>query len=708
MQFETIEIQIVTPHEERPKKRLKRQIFLIHEHGNPLMLGSGRYADVALASGGVNLTETTEFFAVKFLRRDPGSNVFSAKARDRFFEELQKSSLYGTRARPGTFIPFRGFSRICDPPTDLGPQEFYERKIVEEFQAEIDETSLANKAKAYPHLSDEFKSRIQGEFFVMDAAFGTLDDLLVFQHTWESSKVYSIPDSTLTRGLATIATLRGALVKELLHEFGLSAADGAAHSGFSILRAIGKHNKPLYYAITLSLLRKIAESLASVHSFKFNEEGFLAHRDLKPGNFLIAGNPDQPSICLTDLGFVSGVESIKQGIDTGPASAKEPNVLAPGSYMFRAPEQIESGYEIFFSKVDDDHKKIRIHCQREVKVDKGDWIDCDDFKFPGSGLTKTEVVEVEPPGSGNANTITVTLGDPFVPSAPTKLYYHGYVIKLSGQHSDIFSLGCIFYYIVSGGKNPEKFYSKCLEEDSSSGNSLISEIYGYCFSIASMLCCDGESFEPGLGLYDELRHEKKLHEIAEFVMKAPPREGDEGQGVITRLFEKVTHTHSPHEARTSEVNRRMRFWTYAESMRQSPSVQYFLKDASGNPLPFPILYEIVKCMLRDKPDSYVKRDSVFLKSYFDCELESKVGEVAQKVAHIQAKCEFCSVPNPQQYAALTDHPTLELLVLLRLLQNSGHGPTSRESKPVQAPASSEEHFMSSSDSGDGVGDISTA
>jgi hypothetical protein len=38
----------------------------------------------------------------------------------------------------------------------------------------------------------------------------------------------------------------------------------------------------------------------------------------------------------------------------------------------------------------------------------------------------------------------------------------GALVKASGQHSDIFSLGAVIYFIASGGRNPEEFWSRCV------------------------------------------------------------------------------------------------------------------------------------------------------------------------------------------------------------------------------------------------------
>src|ERR1051325_11003922 len=495
----------------------------------PVILGSGRYAIVALACNHSDPMQADGFYAVKFLKEDRRSQTFSNIGRFRFFEELTNVMKLADEVEALPVVKYIGFGRFLtgwnSRKRRFKPNTYEE--TLENRYGQLLSNTAANNKSAFSKAPTDFRRELQGDFFVMELGLGTLDDVLFYNHPWREQEIHkNLPD---IRPSKFISKLRSASTEQLSSflntlgekggaQFKDSIGTRQAASGFRILEAIHSADPLLRYWIILDMFRSIADAVAQLHSKPGGPSaGYLAHRDLKPGNFLIIGYEGTLELALTDLGFVSGVESILRGTDTMGMSAKEPGVLTPGSYMFRAPEQIEAGFEIHFVLDAADKQQIRLKTGPEVRAEVGDWIECDDLSTKASKLNMLQIVAET---SSSSREQTVTLDREFEHTLD-QLYYHGYLIKPSGQHSDIFALGSILYYIISGGKNPEKFYQKCLEPEYGQVSEAMSQVYDSCFYLASMLCldyqhvlrdihmeCGKEASAPRL-YADELKSEEK-------------------------------------------------------------------------------------------------------------------------------------------------------------------------------------------------------
>lgn len=686
-----IPLYIATGLEDTQGKKIIKEIFFILHDGKPVIMGSGRYANVALASNSSNPSSATEFYAIKFLKYDDQSLMFSQIALRRFYEEINKTRTFGID-KFDHFVQYVGFSNIfTTPPYDnILREETEDEKEVLEFvsREQYAESSKRNYESIVNNLSREFLDKLQGDFFVMRAEHGTLDDLITYQHPWRDHTLYTV-STKLRDALAEFRNRKEVFIRKLFDDLNkksqleerVEIGEISDFSGINILRLIGKLSNPLKYRIIIDLFTQILASVRNIHE-TLSEDGALAHRDIKPGNFLISLQPPEINyfnIKISDLGFVSGVNSIINGSDTMARSSKEPGALALGTIPFRAPEQIDNGYEIHFTisaengNNDENHTTITFLNIGDKILEPGDWLESQEVFF-GSKENARQVAKIEDIRIED-NLFIVTLQTKIIPIVP-KLYYHAYIVKQTSQHSDIFSLGSILYFLSSGGKNPEKFYVKCLEPSLSQENEDIKKIHGSCMTLAIALCLDETAI-----VEDEIKannYGKYTTDFDQELMRFKKQS-------LFELKEKTVFGYIIHRTQTSRLGAHELLHGYLKSMKINPIIRYYLTDTNGKPIPFSILFEIIKCMTRNKRHSYVStedfnsdvgktvksdatKDSPITrqtKSFSELDLKQLVGSIYKNLVSIKESETKSSNYNIQPYSELGE-PADKILMSLRM------------------------------------------
>ena len=689
--IKAIPLYVATGLEDTNRKKIIKEIFLILQDGKPVIMGSGRYANVALASNSSNPASTTEFYAIKFLKYDDQSLMFSQIALKRFYEEINKTRIFGID-KFDHFVQYVGFSNIftIPPYENIIREESRDEKEVLEYvsREQYEESSKRNNVSIPNNIPKEFLDTLQGDFFVMKAEHGTLDDLIVYQHPWRDHNLYTI-SSKLNNALTEFRRRKENCIRRLFNDLNDKAklterveVDRISDfSGINILRLIGKLSIPLKYRIIIDLFSQILASVRNIHETE-SEDGALAHRDIKPGNFLISLQPPEINyfnIKITDLGFVSGVHSIVNGSDTMARSSKEPGALALGTIPFRAPEQIDNGYEIHFTISDEttnngeNETTITFLNTGDKILEPGDWLQSQEVFFGSkentNQNTKIEDIKIED------NLFKVSLKTKIIPIVP-KLYYHAYIVKQTSQHSDIFSLGSILYFLSSGGKNPEKFYTKCLEPSLSQEDEDIKKIHGSCMSLAIALCLD--DINTVKGEIEANKYEKYSTEFDKELMKFK-------KDSLFELKEKTIFGYIVHRTQSSRIGANELLHGYLKSMKINPVIKYYLTDTNGDPIPFSILFEIIKCMTRNKRHSYVTTVNGIsklderegnssgkdlsltrkAKSFSELDLKDLVGEIYKNLVSIkESKTASCNY-NIQPYSELGE-PADKILMSLRM------------------------------------------
>ncbi|GJQ58357.1 MAG: hypothetical protein D8M57_05970 [Candidatus Scalindua sp. AMX11] len=689
--IKAIPLYIATGLEDTNGKKIIKEIFIILHDGKPVIMGSGRYANVALASNSSNPSSATEFYAIKFLKYDDQSLMFSQIAIRRFYEEINKTRTFGID-KFDHFVQYVGFSNIFTAPPygNILREETQDEKEVLEFvsREQYDESAKRNNESVANNLPKEFLDKLQGDFFVMKAEHGTLDDLIIYQHPWRDHKLYIVSDK-LGEALTEFRSRKEVFIRKLFNDLNNKAqleerveiGEITDFSGINILRLIGKLSNPLKYRIIIDLFTQILASVRNIHETT-SEDGVLAHRDIKPGNFLISLQPPEINyfnIKISDLGFVSGVKSIIDGSDTMARSSKEPGALALGTIPFRAPEQIDNGYEIHFtisdenSDSDGNRTTLTFLNIGDKVLEPGDWLESQEVFFGSKEnarqITKIEDIRIED------NLFIVTINAKIIPIVP-KLYYHAYIVKQTSQHSDIFSLGSILYFLSSGGKNPEKFYTKCLEPSLSQENEDIKKIHGSCMSLAIALCLDETNV-----VEEEMEANKYTKYSTDFDVELMRFKKQS----LFELKEKTVFGYIIHRTQTSRLGANELLHGYLKSMKINPVIRYYLTDSNGKPIPFSILFEIIKCMTRNKIHSYVSTENgnsegantqesatskdcpttIRTKSFSELDLKNLVGSIYKNLVSIkESETKSCNY-NIQPYSELGE-PADKILMSLRM------------------------------------------
>lgn len=767
----TVELQIVQPETSNEVPQVKK-VYLIVRGDEPVRLGSGRYAYVVAAAGNADLRTAQEFYALKFLKFDKDSSAVSKNARTRFYEELDKTVRF--QSARGTIVRCVGCSRVLElPPFAFESKEDRvknERAFEDRFGVKdqngatvrnvYQETALDNTKAIRGRVNASFLGDIQGEFYAMGAEEGTLDDLLFDNRPWSQRPIFSVwarlrerleellvDETAVTRFLETIRnpdhlrhiSPRDATRLEQSKRSRPRPEKPANNGGLALMNYIGAYSPTTKNRIAVSLAAALVDTVRDLHTARADDgkrfpDGWLAHRDLKPGNFLLSYARNKNfELRISDLGYTVGSEAAGGFGPTLDASMREPGVLAPGSYLFRAPEQISGSVEIRFHVDDAENGVISFSDIGAVASPQvGDCIECQELEFligksapvadrvRGTKVLVTEVDYGADRGATGDEPVRITVDGSIVTrdKSGEDDWYVGYINRTSGQHTDIFAFGCILYLIASGGRNPERFYMRCIEnllkEDrvareaidlrQPSGESAalaerrpLEFLQDDCFSLALALCCD----DPDAIADDVARYIDAPREDVEMLRTAPAVEFGAAQkavgnaplsrlgtvrlvrpSVFECLARQPMHRHRPRLARlprTARPNLAL-LERYLELLRESETVQRYLRDVNGFGLPFPIVYEVVRCVVRDRPDSYVRRPDPAKCSFHqvDCHLIAK--SIKANLDYILN--DLASVkPRLDEFATLGDGAAL--LVRLRVCHGKRQVRQQRSATPMR-------------------------
>lgn len=603
------------------------EIYLLLSESKPIVLGTGRFAEVWLASEGPDVPNS-RLLALKFVRKDPESAVVTAVARWRFFEEMLKTSQKAPRAG---IINYFAFGTIKDSynwevldvsKDDINLQSEHQFFAKDEHRKLVNAIAASNSKRFAGDIAKEAED-LQGEFYAMTAAHGTLEDLLLLPHDWKSNYIYRRTDTQYSHSLSQFRSDKkeqlAGLVKACLPE----SSRSQDRSGLAILKDL---RDPCFRNRTVLLIAsRLAKALSALHSMQVAGQGYLAHRDLKLGNFLLVGGGQGEdlgnlTVTLSDLGFVGGNESVAASRMSGKLNAREASVLPPGTFPFRAPEQIQPVFEvtctIMGSPVPSPNVRLRTFTDLELEV--GDWIESPDLIF-GDEQQREKRARIENVAwngdgllAGRVAECTLTCGVRYKKDVSEA---KGSVIKAAGQHSDYFSLGSIVYFIATGGRNPEAFWARCvsLAQQTSDANGLSAEktaggsinessVFGTCEAFAIALSDDGSDV-----FKKDVAHLQQLTTVPSNTSPSKKK------GIF-----------SPDKNAD-----------FVRMLTNSPSIRPLLLDSNGARLTLPVLLGVLRCMLRGKPDSFVTpTHEERLKPMSVWQLQSKAVECATMFANL--------------------------------------------------------------------------
>ena len=596
----------------------------------PVVLGAGNYAVVILAASSVVPTNASAFFALKLLRKDTESTIYSEIGLMRFYSEVAK-----TRNFIGDFpylVGYRGFGKTVNTkPAPWSRRD--EAELHEVYGSQLKEVLGRNqKEGVHAFLQQGLKVALLGDFYVMQAESGTLGDFLLQEFQWEQNPIYV----TSPRWKDQFQRLRSRNenkvnpARELLKDERIKL-DPENRSGLGILRSIDKKNSQFANRAVVELFVEMLRPIVELHNREDGNDGGghepqagWAHRDIKPHNFLVGFNPPATRIDVkaTDLGFVIGTSDA--GKKETLSSTKDPGVLALGSYLYRAPEQRESRYEILFELGQCDAEqgidKISFLNVGDMVISPGDLFESDNFfladaKKPDPGTpVRTTIKDAKPEGGK----WKLDFSDYIVPRA-SQILYSGDIVKMTSQHTDLFSLGAALYLLASGGKNPEKFYIKYLEDVPYEGDESSTDfgsIARSCFTIAMSLC---------------LQPWDNISKLAETLYKNVLTDEDNDFLQSYRSSRGQVKTRKPflewiRVKKQADKDLAM----YLTTLRENPMLRYYASNKNNNPIPFCILFEIVRLMVRGRSHSYVNlnEENGSLKGnrkygYFALDLEPK-------------------------------------------------------------------------------------
>ncbi|TWU58976.1 Protein kinase domain protein [Rubripirellula tenax] len=669
--------------------------------GAPCTLGSGRYARVVFAQDAPE--NPNNYYAIKFLKRDTDSIEHSRMSRRRFFEEIRRTSMISTYGRDD-FVSWIGFGYLAFSALGKDDREPEEVSFAGKFGHDCE--VLAEATKEFSGSLDEtIKQELQGPFYVMELEYLTLDDLLRLPLAVHSHAAIRYVPGLLKQLRTTAVDHRDDLkliTKELfnnakpMHEI---ASDWADQTGMSLLNEIGKKDAGLRNQAILQLFQSLLACVGRLHSTEDPtiEKSYLAHRDLKPANFLMDWNsafPFSATVKLADLGFAADHSSVRDQCFTAKSGFREPSALAPGTYQFRAPEQVTPGLEISFTAKSP--KELHVLHTPDFAIREGDRFISSEVVHANHdkkhSAQETFVARIENVAVKSGATV-VQLNHPCTVRNEDQTYYQGFVVRETGHHTDIFALGCILYFLASGGKNPENFYARCIESAEFSGGSIntqISSVFESCLNLTLAICVDDpEKIETELAEQivhlNQKRDPSKETELArQSSSNHKTTKSVSGESNATAESSDHLDAIDPEFLKQfySDAGDQSKWWSrvfgdgasaddkgfisnFCQSQRQNPATQFYCRDKNQDPIPFSILFIVVRMMLRDAKYSYVATAQE-KGSFLDVPLhETLTKEVRKDVSRVlAAKDGICRGQLHSSNMTASD-----LFVLLRILMH---------------------------------------
>lgn len=553
----------------------------------PIVLGTGRSAVVLLATTTESFEgQSTYYRAVKFLRDDPDKQ-YAAAAAERFFLEASHIQRFGVNQE--TFVKYFGWGALGSPESG----DFWWRNQFAKHAAQI-----ANAGEGYEKIRQHFD--LQGPFYVLHLCQGSLNDLLDKDTPWAELPAYSVP------------VFRNAIMNESRRIADDIAQVGqrylrrspAGLSGYEILNdflhgdagdaAIA--NRVRNFAV-LELFAVVAQAVAALHG---NEAEPLAHRDLKPGNIFFEheASPNGFSniaIRLADLGYVTTPAGINFGEHSIREGRKGASYMAPGSQFYRGPEQSTLPVEVRADLDPDDASVVYIKGSKLSTIEVHDWLTLSDLfgEHEGAGGTGSELFKIMSVDYDHAsNTYRIALDHTVATSKTSDL--QGEITRATGFHTDGFSLGAILYDLISGGRDPELFYTYCLASYTNQfAGAATYTVEGILDILSPAASEDSQAQAERLTLAEKGRATQQIlaaQTLDELLMN-----------IQNAILVQRNRADSEAPQRLEEKLKHFRF-------RSFELVRELLTDRRGVPIPRDILRIIVGCMVRDATDSYYQRD----------------------------------------------------------------------------------------------------
>ena len=630
----------------------------------PVVLGSGSYAIVVLASSGAHPHDEVNFYAVKLLRDNTESPIYTKVGRLRFYSEIvQARNFLGDEPY---VVGYCGYGQTSAPDR-IDVNRKVETGLNNAYGTEIADARQRNEeSRVHEYLESGLESKLVGEFYVMTAESGTLDDFLLQEFGWRYNALFRTAPRWRNQLEQLARKPQGKLdaARRLVREQGIELTEDDK-SGLQILRRIDDVNPEFANRAIMRMFIRILDSIVSLHYRRTGDADSMggaddlsqlhiapgwAHRDIKPGNFLIEMIPPTTAfqVRATDLGYVIGTSDA--GNKETLSATKDPGVLALGSYLYRAPEQVECRYQVLFEVPDgspaDDHalptvtNRLSFLNVGDMDIHAGDLFESDNFfladaKERNAGRCARTVIEEAEVKGGKWH---VRLADKMKVRSKQTLYSAD-IIKLTGQHTDLFSLGAVLYLLASGGKNPEKFYVKCLEpipktvtpnEQTKGDVSPAENIDKSCFRLALALCMQPweDAKREARKLYGDMLDDEDKRFLENY------READDEVVVIRKTWWGIIW-----ERRSPD---RDNLAGYLTAMRNNPTLRYYARNKNDKPIPFCILFEIVRLMVRDKAHSYVSKEARREIVNDKGEREYRYGYFAADLTETAMKCrEYC-------------------------------------------------------------------
>jgi serine/threonine protein kinase len=432
------------------ERKKEDEYYMPLRDGRPIRLGTGRNAVVFLGwtspegpddAGNKNI-------AFKFIKDDQNKQ-YARMSEMRFQIEAVQTREFGQMQ--GYFVNYLGLGFI-ENPGDL-------ESIL---PPNIKLDKLKNKSdneEPYHNIVEHYK--LQGPFYALELCQGTLDDVFESNAPWSQAvEVYQSIDkykNALGKQSGNVFD-DISMIKE---KFFKPEVHNSNCSGYDILNGFVESeeaNKIRNYAV-LELFSKIIYTVSQLHQ----NDGYLAHRDLKLGNIFLSHHADvtgfdQITFKLADLGFVTSIKNLSPRDWTLEIDNwRTPGALVPGSQFYRAPEQSRLPLEVRVSIDNNESKRAIIKGSKITNLEKGDYLVIGDY-FGGEG--SPQEIKINDIKKASGNLFEITLEQPVDLEEKKDLQAH--IIKSTGFHTDGFSLGAILYDLVSGGKDPEEFYIYCL------------------------------------------------------------------------------------------------------------------------------------------------------------------------------------------------------------------------------------------------------
>jgi len=471
----------------------------------PLRLGTGRNAVVFLATDIMQLGRA-EYRAVKFLRDDPDDQMAYSSAV-RFFQEAM--SLQNKSDNIDSLVRFLGWGAVARDITRRGPVNSVKEFWWEQYFKLTRSVSFENNNNPeFQRIKNRFS--LQGPFYCLELCQGTLEHLLERSDRWIDIPVYQFnkgsADALKNNANATRSDIETFVQRYLQHpddDMPLSLSELSRMSGYDILNAFRKHPVELMTAAgqpmrdekglvthdpnlirdhaVLKLFIKIVQSLQYLHEQK------EAHRDMKPGNIFFRHSNDLPlkvDVKLADLGYVTNSDVIQAG-----ETLKGGSEQAPGSPFYRAPEQADLPIEVRITIDANQPDRVTGKGSKISNIQPSDWVfiadlfeESNNYHIPPHGDEDTDQREqlaqrtleqrseyrdkrfyriTQAAMDERLGTFDIQLEQGVVSAERFDL--QAQISKSTGFHTDVYSLGAILYDLISGGRNPEHFYTYCLK-----------------------------------------------------------------------------------------------------------------------------------------------------------------------------------------------------------------------------------------------------